>query len=243
MTNLYYEFIEILKQKELKGFQPNSSVHKHHIEPKHSGGDPNGEIVLCTPRYHARAHYIRYKVYNQFYDYCAYCGLVGRTNEMEALIQLKIIQTNRERGNCMFNNDWQREMANRPKSSYYLQENPDFAKEIARKGGQIGGKVMTDKKRIVLQQNGFYVGTNFGKLGGLKHQNHETKRRLSLHLEWEHDSGIFVISPPLESVTQLKEYLNLAVPNSVKHCSGLSELLRQISKKRYGWKILKELNF
>lgn len=243
MTNCYYKFIKILKRKENKGFSPNTVLHKHHIEPIHDGGDPNGELVMCTPKDHARAHYIRYKVYNQIYDYCAYCGLKGRTNEMNLIIQRKIIETNRQKGNCMFNNDWQKQMANRTKSSYYLQQNQDFAKKIASKGGKIGGKVMTDKKRQVLENNGKNVGTNYGRLGGLKHQNAKTKRRLSLYLEWDPDFGIFAISPPFESVAELKQYLNSFVSDSVKHSSGLSEILRDVCPKRYGWKISGELEF
>lgn len=68
--NLYYQYIEILKEKEKKGFQNNDVIHKHHIEPKHAGGDPKGPIVLCTARNHARAHYIRYLVYKEKYDLC-----------------------------------------------------------------------------------------------------------------------------------------------------------------------------
>lgn len=242
-TNLYYGFINILKAKQQKGFLPGTIVHRHHIEPKHTGAHPKGEVVVCTIRDHARAHYIRYLVYNEIYDYSAYCGLVNKTDKMQRLIQQKIIENNKKRGNVMFNNDWQKEMANRPKSSYYFRENPEFAKEMASKGGKLGGKTITDKKRAVLKQNGFNVGTNFGRLGGLNSQNPETKRRLSLHLEWEHDSKVFVVTPPMESIVELKDYLNLFVPGSVKHGSGLSELLRQISKKRYGWRITKELYF
>ena len=243
ISHLYYQYIEILKTKQKKGFSSEVLVHRHHIEPVHDGGDPKGEIVLCTIKDHARAHYIRYKVYNQIYDYCAYCGLVGKKDEMQKSIQKKIVQTNRERGNVMFNKDWQKEMANRPKSSYYFQENPKFAKQMASKGGKIGGKIMTNKKKEVLKENGFNVGTNYGRIGGLKHQHPETKRRLGLHLEWLHDSGIFIVSHPCESVKELTNYLNCAVPNSIRSSSGLSEILRGVSTKRFGWKLIRELDF
>lgn len=64
-----------LKKKQKKGFPKNSVFHKHHIELKHAGGDPNGPLVYCTARDHARAHYIRYLVYNEKYDLCAYYRL------------------------------------------------------------------------------------------------------------------------------------------------------------------------
>lgn len=239
--NLYDAFIEILKKLEAKGFDEETLVHVHHIHPKHDGGDPLGPTLICTIRNHARAHYIRYKVYGQTYDLCAYYGLVNKTDECQKLIQQQIIETNRQRGNTMFNNDWQREMALRPKSSYHLQQNPSFAQEIGKKGGLIGGKKMTPLKMATLKQNGHNVGTNYGRQGGLKHQNPLTKRRLALFLEWEHVSGIMTISPPMESVAELKEYLNLFVADSVTHTSGISALLRGVEPKRYGWRLVREL--
>lgn len=166
--NLYYRFIEILQRKQEKGFPANTFLHRHHIEPKHAGGKENGDVVVCTIRDHARAHFIRHKVYGEAYDLCAYYGLVNKTDDFEKTIREKIITTNRQRKNTMFNPDWQKMMANRPKSSYHLQQNADFAREIGQKGGRLGGTVMTDLKREVLQQNGFNVGTFYGRQGGLK---------------------------------------------------------------------------
>lgn len=137
--NLYYDFIEILKQKQKLGFPEGIILHNHHIEPKHDGGDPNGELVVCTIRNHARAHFIRYLVYGQRFDLAAYFGLASKTDEMQIIIQQQIIETNRQRKNGMFDPKWQTIMANRPKSSYHLQENPDFAKVIGQKGCYIGG--------------------------------------------------------------------------------------------------------
>lgn len=129
--NLYNSFIEILQQKAQKGFEANVLLHKHHILPKHDGGPADGPLVVCTVRDHARAHYIRYKVYGQVFDQMAYFGLVGRTDELEALRFQKIVETNRARGNGPFSKEWQKEMANRPKSSYHFQKTPEFARSIA----------------------------------------------------------------------------------------------------------------
>lgn len=240
--NLYYDYILLLKNKAAKGFAEGKPTQQHHIEPKHSGGDPNGELVRCTIRDHARAHYIRYKVYGASLDLSAYYGLVQRTDEMQQTIQRSIIETNRKRGNCMFNPEWQKIMANRVKSAYYLRDNPRFAADIGREGGLVGGKVMTPNKQEVLKANGSNVGRNYGRQGGLKHQNSMTKERLGKFLEWEHTSGIRTISPPFESVRELQEYLNCFVPNSIKFSTGLSEILRNKEPKRYGWRILKDLD-
>lgn len=239
MSNLYYHYIEILKKKEKKGFPENSVIHKHHIEPKHTGGDPNGPLVYCTARDHARAHYIRYLVYNEKYDLCAYYGLVNKTFDFQKAITEKIIAINRERRNCMFNPIWQKEMANRPKSSFFFQQNPQFAAQIGKKGGQRGGKVMTEKKKEVLKQNGYKVGTNYGRIGGMKHQHLITKRRLSLYLEWVHDSEVTTISPPFETVKQLTQYLNYFVPGI--YVSAVSQILRDCPSRRCGWQITREL--
>ena len=70
-SNLYYDYIEIMKERAINGFPEETVLHKHHIEPKHAGGDPEGELVICTMRDHARAHYIRYLVYGEKFDRCA----------------------------------------------------------------------------------------------------------------------------------------------------------------------------
>ncbi len=140
--------LNFYKDKAERGFAANVRLHKHHILPKHDGGPVDGPVVICTIRDHARAHYIRYKVYGQVCDRMAYLGLVGRTDELETLRFQRIVETNRARGNGPFSVQWQREMANRPKSSYYFQQNPEFACSIASEGGKIGGKVMTDKKEL-----------------------------------------------------------------------------------------------
>jgi hypothetical protein len=240
--DLYVRFIEVLKKKTQKGFPDGTSVHKHHIHPKHDGGSPDGEVVLCTARYHTWAHYIRYKVYGQTYDKCSYCGLSGRFGDLSRGIQKKIVEINRQRGNIMFSKEWQTEMANCPKSKYYLRENPEFAAEIAYKGGVASGKILTEKKMMAMIENGKRVGTLYGRQGGMKHQNPTTKLMLTHFMEWEHSSGLKVVSPPFESVQELKVFLNSYVEQSIPHSTGLRELLRGISKRRYGWALVSVLD-
>ena len=80
------------------------------------------------------------------------------------------------------------------------------------------------------QEKGFQLNT-------LLHKHHMT-----LYLEWEHETGLQTISPPFESVIELKDYLNCFVVDSVKHSSGLSDLLRNIQNRRYGWRIVRDLD-
>jgi general stress protein YciG len=243
--NLYYFYIDYLKRKAAKGFAANTCLHKHHILPKHAGGPEEGEIVYCTIRDRARAHDFRYCVYGNSYDKMAYLGLVGRTDEMQKEISKRIVETNRLRQNGPFNPEWQKEMAQRKKSSYYFQTNPEFARSIASTGGKIGGKIMTDKKRSVLKQNGFNVGLNHGRKGGIKHQHPLTKQRLNSIIEWEHESGIVIMTEPQETVQDFVNVLNSYVPNSIKRANHfrVRELLRGVSKSRFGWQIRSELQF
>jgi general stress protein YciG len=213
------------------------------MTPKHDGGAEDGPLVICTLRDHARAHFLRHRVYGKTYDLCAYYGLVKKTNEKVKLIQEQIVQTNRERGNGPFSQKWQKEMANRPRTYFYFREHPEFAKEMAKKGGAKGGKTMTPKKNEVLQQLGKNVGTHYGRIGGIRSQNEKTKEMLTHYIEWEHQSNVFVISPPMESVKEIANFLNMCVPGSVKFPSGISALLRNVEPRRYGWSMKKVLEF
>lgn len=239
---MYAQYIEILKKKQQKGFAKGVLIHKHHIMPKHDGGAEDGPLVLCTIRDHARAHYIRYLVFGQTYDLCAYYGLVNKNDEREKAMYKQIVETNRQRGKTFFNNDFQKEMAVRPKRSYYLRDNPDFALEIAKKGGSIGGKAKSPLKDAVLKINGKNVGTKYGRINGLKGQNETTRKMLSKFIEWEHITGVFCVTPPVESVVELMDHLNFFVPYSVSLTSGLSAILRGVEPRRYGWKRVKTLD-
>ncbi len=92
-----------------------------------------------------------------------------------------------------------------------------------------------------MKQNGYNVGTNYGRQGGLKHQHPQTRQKLSSYIEWEHKSGVWVMSEPHESVSDLVTFLNSVVPGSIKRSNHFSELLRGESKSRFGWTILKVL--
>lgn len=80
------------------------------------------------------------------WDYCAYKGLISNDDEVRKLISNAIVAKNRKNQQGFFNNLVQKELANRPKSSYYLKDNPDKAKEYAYLGGVASGKIWTEKK-------------------------------------------------------------------------------------------------
>lgn len=114
-----------------------------------------------------------------------------------------------------------------------MRDNPDLAKAYAKKAKGVSKK-LSKVARLKYKNRGEYVGQNFGSKGGLKHQNSLTKKRLTNTLVWVHDPGVEVKTTCIQTLTNVKIQLN-AVPNSVTHTSGLSELIRRKAKKRYKW--------
>lgn len=149
--NAYDKFIAFLHQKCDLGELKNVLVQKHHILPIHAGGLKNGETVLCSRKDHALAHLIRYRVFGDVKDKMAFLFMRGQTEQGVRLRQQLIIDTNRIRKNTFFNQAWQKQQANKPKSTYYLKENPEMAKIFGRLGGSKGGKIMTEKKALNLK--------------------------------------------------------------------------------------------
>jgi hypothetical protein len=154
----------------------------------------------------------------------------------------QIVATNRERGNGPFNQEFQIEMANRKKSSYHFQKHPEFAASIASMGGRIGGNANTTLQQETRKINGYNVGTNYGRLGGIKHQHPLTREKLSKYLIWEHGSGIKTISPPKPTLRELIEYLNEDKPLSIPAHAGISAHMRGVQKSGYGWRIIDEID-
>lgn len=62
-TSIYYNLCETRKQAKLK-YLPGSGLHKHHIIPKHSGGqDCNENYTYLTSREHTIAHFLLWKIH------------------------------------------------------------------------------------------------------------------------------------------------------------------------------------
>ena len=65
---------------------PKSLTHKHHIIPRHMGGqDSAGNIVELTVEEHAEAHHALYEKYGHWQDKLAWKGLSGRITKEEAM--------------------------------------------------------------------------------------------------------------------------------------------------------------
>lgn len=65
-------------------------IHRHHIVPRHMGGDDSEENIIDLPYWaHIEVHKRLWEVYGKLEDKLAYCMLSGKTEEVEKLrIQL-----------------------------------------------------------------------------------------------------------------------------------------------------------
>jgi hypothetical protein len=72
---IYYTLCESRK-KAKKDYKPFSGLHKHHILPKHSGGNDGDEnLTFLTIREHIIAHFLLWKMYKNPNDLRAMCML------------------------------------------------------------------------------------------------------------------------------------------------------------------------
>ena len=61
-----------------------TTLHKHHIVPKHAGGtDDPSNLVLLTIEEHAMAHKKLFELYGRWQDEVAYLGLLGMIGQEE----------------------------------------------------------------------------------------------------------------------------------------------------------------
>ena len=107
----------------------------------------------------------------------------------------------------------------------------------------LGGKIWTEAKLESSRKKGKVLGNQFGKIGGLKHQDDKTKDLLSKTLIWEHKfTNIRVKTYGFDTVNSLAQALNKAAPNYIKNLQAISAVLRNKEPRRYGWSIFKVLD-
>ena len=233
----YLRFIKMASKYSQKQAQKGAKLTEHHIVPTHYSKNKKSETVLLTYRYHALAHKILYQLHSVTWDFCAYRGLIAGNDEVRQLVQQAIVEKNRQNQTGFFNPKVQLELSKRPKSSYYFQTDPEKAKQISQLGGIASGKIWTETKIKTAVQNGKNVGINYGRKGGLKMLLPETKEKIGHIIHWIHKTGVTVKTLPQEGISEYVTLLNLSVPDSVKHSSGISAIIRGVEPCRYGWKI------
>lgn len=110
--NIYEEFIEYLKDQEIKlnlkdkYLKKNSNLEKHHILPFHAGGSNEGPVVICTSKNHILAHHYRYLTCKEKGDLIAF---QMRSNQKTGIKErsLLAVEKNRELKNTFWDSEWQ----------------------------------------------------------------------------------------------------------------------------------------
>jgi hypothetical protein len=110
-------------------------TYTHHIQPKHSNGTNHSwNLITLTMDEHALAHKLLFESYNNYYDYCAWCMMNGKTadamNAMRKQNQLRM----KERNVGFYNSESQRELANRPKKQRQRYARNKYIKEALKRG-------------------------------------------------------------------------------------------------------------
>lgn len=80
----YQSFIEHCRKKK---YHPKEYLEKHHITPRHEGGDDSKEnLIKLSLKDHITAHRVRYKVYGNKYDLAASNYMKGQSKEAKKTI-------------------------------------------------------------------------------------------------------------------------------------------------------------
>lgn len=225
--NIYYAFIDSLKTRPLDKTKSNLVLENHHIIPLHkskikrnSHEAQNEETIVLTYEEHYFAHFYHYLVYNLSGDFLF---LQLRQNVTADKAQL----CRQLGGKIAGNLNTPAQQAQRQKYlKLNLQNlNPSKAGSV----GSISQKAHSSK-----------IGKLYGRQAGISRQNPITKERIQKPMFWRHVSGVKVFIEKAETLQQILEILNAHVPGSVKFTSGLSEILRKVTKRRYGWILVGE---
>lgn len=164
---------EGFKEKYYSKDRKKFDLQKHHIIPRHSlGNNEESNLVYVTYNDHVEAHKIRFETYQDFYDQAAYLFMLKQPRDARIIRAIKIQNIHRKNKTGFYNSEQQREVGSRQKKCYYLRDNPDFAKQISILSRGVP-KTMSEKAIENYNRLGTNVGTKFGHLGGIKHQNPE----------------------------------------------------------------------
>jgi hypothetical protein len=149
----------------------NLHLHRHHITPKHSGGQNIADnYTYLTPREHQLAHFLLWKIYHNVNDLRSmkmlgakltisqrkHIGYYCRDNKIGIFSEKHKLDKNKHAERC-------RKSAQTQKTNQIGTFDPEFRKEWASRAGKIGG---TKQK---LNRQGIHDPLNFKKnasLGG-----------------------------------------------------------------------------
>ena len=105
---LYFAFIEKYKNQE---FEIGVYTEKHHIIPRHAGGDDSKEnLIRLTYKQHVFAHKLLWKAYSRWQDLCAWRVMTSQDADFKQILFSSVGKANVESGFL----DKIRPMANTP---------------------------------------------------------------------------------------------------------------------------------
>ena len=105
---LYFAFIEKYKNQE---FEAGVYTEKHHIIPRHAGGDDSKEnLIRLTYKQHVFAHKLLWKAYSRWQDLCAWRVMTSQDADFKQILFSSVGKANVESGFL----DKIRPMANTP---------------------------------------------------------------------------------------------------------------------------------
>ena len=246
--NPYELYIRTVKEKEeLNGNSennPQTFTEKHHIIPKHAGGDNSpANIVRLSVKEHVVAHWLRWKVFGSVGDKLAVLFRCGNTEEALS-INRALVAAARER--------------DRAEGVRFFDS--AFQREMSRRGSSLGGGMNTQSQFLARQR----VGRTYGRQTGISNQSDLMRTFLSNYAIWAYrpsgeapssagetqttgprssEEGLIMgdkvyLIGPKPAFRDVASLLNLYVPGSVRNVSSMHKLVSNERKQMYGWRII-----
>lgn len=219
--NIYDAFMDHLRTRKID-FNSANILEKHHVVPLHkskivrnSAEDKTQEVIVVTYEEHFFAHFYHYLVYKLPGD-LMFLQLRSDVTVDKAILSRQL------GGKIAGNMNTPAQQAQRHQHLKPNLENLDPAK-----AGSVGSPAQ--------KAHSSKLGKTYGRKAGISCQNSVTAECIRKPTQWVHVSGAEVFIKKAETVQEIMDILNCHVPESVKHTSGLSSLLRRVEKRRYGW--------
>lgn len=172
--NIYDQLCESRKANKIK-YGPGSGLHRHHIIPKHSGGeDDESNYTYLTVREHIISHYLLWRIYRNVNDLRSMHMLGANLSIQQRKIIGKWCYENKigfhkgltkEQIRQRFESAMKTQKEKNSKNTFYYWMSPEGRHERAVMGGKIGGK-KTAELGVGIHGADKETRIAWGKLGG-----------------------------------------------------------------------------
>lgn len=227
--NIYDSYVDYLKNRKLDLTKKTQILEKHHVTPLHkskikrgSQEDKNQEKIIVTYEEHNLLHFYHYLVYQLPGDFL-FLQLRQNIDVDKAKLSRELGGKNAGKLNTP---------AQKKQRRKFLKLHPENLNPSK------AGSVQSPAQKAQSAK----LGKTYGRQAGISRQNAVTKHRIQQPMTWVHQSGVEVFIEKAETLHEIMNILNNYVPRSVKFTSGLSNIVRKIEKRRYGWILLDNEN-